>query len=166
MKNYMEPKKRILSNNVFFAYVEELIAEGKSVELAIKGVSMQPSLYEGRHNIVLNPVDTDKDLFVGCIALFVFKGKHVVHRLIKIEGDMCTFKGDNLPTSQEKVCRSDVKAIVSRYISVDGKTTYCLSGRYKIYSRLCLIPVLKVWHLLRRLSFKFRVLSVKQKGRK
>ncbi len=162
----MEQKTKVLSNEVFFAYVEEMIGEGKSVQLPLRGVSMQPSLYDSRHTIVLSPVDTSKDLFVGCIALFVFRGKHVVHRLIKVEGDIFTFKGDNLPTSEEMVRREDIKAIVSRSISKEGKTIDCLSKRYKIYSRFCLIPALKIWHLSRRLLFKARVLLIKQKGSK
>ncbi len=162
----MEHKKKVISNDVFFAYVEEMIGEGKSVQLPLRGVSMQPTLYDGRHTIVLRPVDTEKDLFIGCIALFVFRGRHVVHRLRKIEGDILTFKGDNLPTSKEIVRRGDIKAIVSHSISKEGKTIDCLNKRYKMYSRFCLIPILKVWHLSRRLLFKLRVLLVKQEGSK
>ncbi len=162
----MENKKRLVSNDMYFAYVEEMIGEGKSVEVPLKGVSMQPSLYEGKHSIVLTAVDTDKDLFIGCIALFVYKGRHVVHRLRHMDGDICTFKGDNIPTSQEVVCRDDIKAIVSRSVSKEGKTIDCLNQHYRFYSRFCLIPILKVWHLLRRMNFKLRVLLVKQKGSK
>ncbi len=162
----MEHKKKIISNDVFFAYVEDMIGEGKSVELPLRGVSMQPTLYDGLHTIVLRPVDTDNDIFVGCIALFIFRGRHIVHRLRKIDGDICTFKGDNLPTSEEVVRRVDIKAIVSHSISKEGKTIDCLSKRYKIYSRFCLIPTLKVWHWSRRLFFKLRVLLIKQKGSK
>ncbi len=153
-KNYMENKKKLVSNDIYFAYVEEMIGEGRSVEVPLRGVSMQPSLYEGRHSIVLVPVDTDKDLFIGCIALFVFKGRHVVHRLIGVDGDICTFKGDNLPTSKEIVRREDVKAIVSRSLSKEGETIDYLNKRYRFYSRYCLIPALKVWHLMRRIYCK------------
>ena len=82
-----------LSNELFFAEVEQLISQGERVTITIKGNSMRPWLQNSKHKVIVKPL-ADSILQCGDIALFRYKGKHILHRVVKIENDKITFSGD------------------------------------------------------------------------
>jgi len=87
------PSQRTISNDLFFAEVEECIADHRSVEMLLKGFSMRPFLRHQRDVIVLAPIESDK-LRKGMVVLFRYRGAHLLHRYrgaydgrLKMEGD-------------------------------------------------------------------------------
>jgi signal peptidase I len=105
--------KRVIPNALFFATVEEVIAEGRSVEMTVKGFSMRPLLRNGRDVVTLSPV-AEGDLREGMVVLFRHKGNYVLHRIRKIEGQRLTIEGDGNYRLREEAQRGDVVAMVSR----------------------------------------------------
>ncbi len=69
----------------------------------VKGISMQPLLRDGRDELGLlpcNPATLEK----GDVVLFRYRGRHVLHRIIRMDGDRMTLRGDN--AYAEEHCRT------------------------------------------------------------
>ena len=115
----MENKKTI-PNNLFFASVEELIGEGRSVEMTVKGFSMRPFLRNGRDAAVLSPLP-ESGLTVGMVVLFRYGGKHILHRLVSIESGKLTMEGDGNYHTSEVVAPEDVVAYTSEVELMCGR---------------------------------------------
>lgn len=94
-----------IPNNLFFAWVEEEIAQGHEVRIRVKGESMFPFLHNGVDDVIVAPCQVD-ELALLDIVLFRYRGKHVMHRIVKMsEGDY-TMQGDGVWASQEH-CRAE-----------------------------------------------------------
>lgn len=124
-----------IPNKLFFANIQKVIDSGNSVELKVKGTSMHPTLSDNKHKVVLIPYRS-QHLRIGDIALFIYKGKHILHRLISIRGNQLTFQGDNLPYVKEYVGKEDIIAIAEFIIAPSGKVTDCKKRSFYIKSRL------------------------------
>ena len=74
-----------LPNDIFFAQVESEISQGRSVWFKIKGISMLPFLKDNKDSVLLSPVN--EPVVKNDVVLFFYKGRHVLHRVIKIEGE-------------------------------------------------------------------------------
>lgn len=97
-----------VDNKIFFAAVEERLAAGEKVKITLVGTSMRPTLLGG-DVLTLAPVATDATLDVGDVVLFRYQGHHVLHRIVAIEGDRHTMRGDNC-ISNEVASRADIVA--------------------------------------------------------
>ena len=115
----MENKKTI-PNNLFFASVEELIGEGRSVEMTVKGYSMRPFVRDGREEVVLSPLP-EGGVSVGMVVLFRYGGKHILHRLVRVEGERLTMEGDGNYRTSEVIAPEDVVAYVSEVALRGGR---------------------------------------------
>lgn len=103
--------KKVIPNDIFFASVEEIIAEGGSVEMTVKGFSMRPFLRNERDVVVLAPL-AGRQLCVGMVVLFRYRGGYVLHRVRRIEGENLTIEGDGNYRIQEMATTKDVVAMV------------------------------------------------------
>ena len=126
-----------LSNELFFAEVEQLISQGESVTITIKGNSMRPWLQNSKHKVIVRPL-ADSILQCGDIALFRYKGKHILHRVVKIENDKITFSGDGNIGIKEQASKDDVIALVESIITSSGRVIECNSNEWKTKSKLWL----------------------------
>ena len=111
--------KKIIANDVFFASIEELIAEGQSVEMTVRGFSMRPFLRNERDVVVLSPIASEQ-LRCGMVVLFRYRGAHVLHRIVRIEGEMLTMEGDGNYRQAEVAPRDAVVAYVSEAKLAEG----------------------------------------------
>lgn len=96
-----------VSNETYFALVEEQLAAGGRVRIQLVGGSMQPTLLAGDELIL----ETTADVAVGDVVLFRYKGRHILHRVVAIEGDRYIMRGDN-SASNEAATREDIVAKV------------------------------------------------------
>lgn len=126
-----------LSNELFFAEVEQLISQGESVTITIKGNSMRPWLQNSKHKVIVKPL-ADSILQCGDIALFRYKGKHILHRVVKIENDKITFSGDGNIGIKEQASKDDIIALVESIITPSGRVIECNSNEWKTKSKLWL----------------------------
>lgn len=95
-----------VSNALFFAAVEERIGAGERVKINLVGTSMHPALVEG-DVLTLEPVGPAPA--VGDVVLFRYHGLHLLHRIVAIDGDVFTMRGDNCTTT-ESCRRGDIVA--------------------------------------------------------
>lgn len=97
-----------LPNEFFLKEVRTLIADGRDVTLRVRGVSMRPFLEDRRDKIVLTRPGEVK---VGDAVLAeIAPGKYVYHRIIRIEGDKVTLKGDGNVYGTEQCQLKDIAA--------------------------------------------------------
>ena len=127
-------KQVTYDNAVLLPRMVQLINEGHTVTLRLKGFSMRPFLEDGRDKAVLAQVGHPK---VGDPVLAeTYKGHFVLHRIISIQGERVTLRGDgNLGVEQ---CRlQDIRASVVGFYRKGRKKLDLTTGRkWKTYSWL------------------------------
>ena len=134
----------LLPNQLFFAEVEAMLAEGREVQIRMKGHSMRPLLRSERDQVVLTPCADPARLQLGDVVLFRCCGRHILHRIVRRDGERIT----------EQCTTRDVAGIAVRVIRASGRVVSCDSPGWQLRSRLWLaIPpwlrrqVLRVlWH--------------------
>lgn len=150
MKN--SKRKVLLSNNVFFREISEILNKGGTVSIPVKGNSMLPFIVGGRDKVTL-----EKKQFVkkGDIVLALVNGKsYVLHRVYDINGGILILMGDGNLSVYERCLLSDVCGTVV-IIERNGKKVYVCSNLEKLKSNLwkSLLPfrkyLLYVLHLCR-----------------
>lgn len=130
-----------ISNDIFFAEVERLLNEGGEVMITIRGNSMQPVLRDGRDKVVLRRYE-GSEVLRGEVMLFRYRGGHVLHRVVSVEGERITFAGDGNYKLYEQAQRSDIVARMVAYIK-DGRRVECTGREWRRYSRLWMaLPML------------------------
>ncbi len=143
-----------IENNVFFSYVEEEIAEGKSVSLRVKGKSMTPTLHEG-DIITLIPVNQHK-LKIGDVVLFTYKNNFLLHRIICKKKNKLTLQGDAVYQHTEKISTQEVIALLQQVKKQNGKTIDCQSIYRRIYFYL--------WFVVKTIKYRLLVIIKKKRN--
>lgn len=145
----------ILDNKHFLPEVIQLINEGHTVTILLRGHSMRPFLESDRDKAVLA---FPHNVRIGDAVLAEFPGKvFVLHRIVKIEGNNVTLMGDgNL--SVERCRLEHIKAVVSGFYRKGRTTLDSTSGmKWKIYSFLWMHSV----PIRRYLLYIYRKVCVK-----
>lgn len=116
-----------------------LVEEGVQVTLPVNGRSMYPFITGGRESVVLVK---PKGLRVGHIVLAqVEGGRHVVHRIVQLEGDRVTLMGDGNLQGREHCSIDGVKALAIQVVGETGKKR----SLYGFRGNLCA----KIWYVVR-----------------
>ncbi len=105
-------KKRV-ATHVLVGEIEKLINEGTQVSFVPKGNSMLPFIRGERDSVVLAKDDEFSPLD---IVLAKVGNTFVIHRIIKIEGDIFTLMGDGNICGTERCRRADIIAKAIRII--------------------------------------------------
>lgn len=143
-----------LSNAQFFAWVEAEIAEGNPVRFRLKGQSMFPLLRNGRDIVVLHPCQED-ELRPMDVVLFRYRGAHVLHRILRREGNKLLIQGDGSYVAREECTTADVVGIVRTIVRPSGKEVSVDSWQWRFLSRLwrslgiLRTPMLRVLHRIK-----------------
>ncbi len=127
-----------LGNDLFFAEIERLLGEGSEVRCHIHGFSMRPLLRNGRDTVVVAPRG-EAPLRVLDIVLFRYRGRHVLHRIVRIEGDRLTLAGDGNYRIREQCSAADVAGVVRRVVRPSGREIDCASRAWRRMSRCWLL---------------------------
>ena len=145
-----------IPNKMFFSWVETEIANGRSVKFRLKGVSMLPFIRDGKDEVVLSPC-SEKDLSPMDVILFRYHEKHLLHRIIRREGDHLFIQGDGSFVAKEECTVDDVIGIVQAIVRPSGKTLSVDSWKWKLQSRIWMnigifkTPILHFIHILIRI---------------
>lgn len=126
-----------LRNDIFFAEVERRINDGQSVTIPVKGFSMRPMMRSEKDKVILT-AHSDNNIKQGAVMLFRHNGHHIMHRIVKIEGQNITFAGDGNYRKTEQATKDDIVAQVTAIIRPSGRTISLDSWRWRIYSTLWL----------------------------
>ena len=122
----------VIPNDILFEEVERLIAAGERVLIRLKGESMTPMMHSGRDVVELGPL-ADGDLRRGAVALCRYRGSHILHRIVKVEGEKLTLMGDgNL--RPEYVAAGDVVAVMRSLHKPSGRVIDAASCGWRFYS--------------------------------
>ena len=144
-----------VDNKIFFAEVENLLAEGESVTVRVRGCSMMPHLRDGKHSVVVRRCEAE-DIKLGVVMFFEYRGQWIMHRLRRIEGEKLIFAGDGNYKLVEIVGRDALRGVVTDIISPSGKKFSCESflWRFKSGAWLMLPAIVRRYMLaiIRRLK--------------
>lgn len=119
-------------NAVLIPRIVDLLNEGHTVTLLLKGNSMRPFLENGRDKALLCKV---KEIKVGLPVLAeIAKGHFVLHRIIRIDGDNITLRGDG-NYAVEHCHKKDVCGNIIGFYRKGRRRLDRIDGRkWKIYS--------------------------------
>ena len=120
-----------IPNDVFFNWVEGEMSNGRSVRFRLKGDSMFPLLRNNKDEVILCPCN-EEDLQPMDVVLFRYKGKHVLHRIIRREGNHLLLQGDGSYVAKQECNTDDVIGKVQMIIRPSGKNTPVNSWQWKI----------------------------------
>lgn len=101
-------------NEVLLPQVEAMIAEGTSVTLRVKGNSMLPFIVGDRDSVVLT---RPARLLKGDIVLVrLADRRYVLHRIIDLQGDKVTLRGDGNLLGSEHCLANDISGKVTKIV--------------------------------------------------
>lgn len=139
----MDIRKVRVDNDIFLSKVRDMLRSGdhKSVTFVVRGNSMNPFLACGRDKVVLVPPQKP---VVGQVILAEFKPKiYALHRIIKIDGNTITMRGDGNILSQKEIFDiSNIVGTAEAFIR-KGKRVDTNGIKWRIYSA--------TWHFLRHI---------------
>ena len=106
-------KRIVLPNQEFFQCVEQMLQQGKEVEIAVKGQSMRPFLKHGE-KVIVAPLTHHTLLKRGMIILArTADGTVMMHRIFRISGEQIVMKGDGNLYQTEYIKTNHILGIVS-----------------------------------------------------
>lgn len=126
-----------IPNDAFFNLVEDEISNGRKVQFRIKGDSMSPLLRDNKDDIVLYPCVGD-ELSPMDIVLFRYKGKYLLHRIIRREGNRLYIQGDGSYIAKEECFIDDVIGKVQMIVRPSGKIISVNSWQWRWLSYIWL----------------------------
>lgn len=110
--------KMTLPNEVLLPEVAELLAQGREVELMTKGSSMLPFIVGDRDSVRL----VAGEYSVGeAVLAEIAPGRFVLHRVIEIDGERVTLKGDGNLVGTEHCLLKDVKGKAIAVVRPSGR---------------------------------------------
>lgn len=115
--------------------------EHKSVTFVVRGHSMNPFLVSGRDKVILTLPEKPA---IGQVVLAEIKPQiYALHRIIKIEGNNITMRGDGNLLSQKESFTADKIVGTAQAFIRKGKKVRISSRKWRYYSI--------VWSILRPL---------------
>lgn len=130
----LETREVTFANEVLLPEIVKMMDEGHTVTLRLRGNSMRPFLEDNRDKALMRKAETE-DVVVGAPVLAETANHHyVLHRIVKIEGDIVTLRGDG--NIGVEVCRKgDVKgAITGFYRKGRNSLDRTDSRKWRLYS--------------------------------
>ncbi len=110
----IKEEKKEIPNNVLLGLARDMIREGHTATISVKGYSMRPFLEHQRDRVIL---DNPETLQIGDAVLAEISPDHyVLHRIIDLDGDDVTLMGDGNINGTETCKRWDVAGVVTHYL--------------------------------------------------
>jgi phage repressor protein C with HTH and peptisase S24 domain len=152
----MTDDTRLADNREYLGILSELLAEGRSVNLAIAGNSMSPFLIHGRDQVLLVPLTEQPH--VGDIIFYRrTDGSYVLHRLCRVTEKEYIFIGDNQTQTEHGIFRDQLLAKVTAV----KRNEKILTPKHPLW-RFFSEPWIRLWRL--RPLFRFIYFGIKKGG--
>lgn len=116
-ENTSDGKTWVISNEDYFAEVQQILREGKEVRIRVKGSSMRPFIRDG--DTVLLRAYQGQSLALGSNILAKDKDKFVFHRFVGKKNDQYILAGDGNLVLREYVGAADIIAIAYTHYPQD-----------------------------------------------
>lgn len=126
-----------VENDILIPELARLLNEEKEVRFTPSGVSMRPFIEGDKDSVVLAPLGRlpkRGDILLARVTGYAGRRTYVLHRLIRIEGELYILQGDGNLMGEEQ-CR--LEDIIGRVMRIETP-----SGRRKPLTRGC------IWHAL------------------
>ena len=118
--------------------IRDLISEGKTITLTVKGNSMNPFVVHLRDQMTLGPWK-DEDLKKGTVALVKdIDGNYLIHRIIKRDNDKVVLLGDGNIVQTETATLDNVIGIMYS-ITRKGRTYTSRNLIWRAYSAIWML---------------------------
>jgi hypothetical protein len=130
-----------------------------AVRFRLKGNSMYPLLRNGKDVVVLGKCPAES-LQPMDVVLFRYRGKHVLHRIIRREGERLLIQGDGSIVAKEECTVDDVVGKVVQICRPSGKEIPVGSWQWTIPGRVWRgLGFLRIWLL--RVAYRLFLRPVK-----
>ena len=107
-------ERKEIPNRILLGLARDMIREGHTATISVKGYSMRPFLEHQRDRVTL---DAPLDLKVGDAVLAEISPDHyVLHRIINIDGESIILMGDGNIRGTERCLRKNVAGVVTHYL--------------------------------------------------
>ena len=119
-----------VANDILIPELGRLLAEGKEVRFTPSGVSMRPYIEGDKDSVVLAPVKgmpRRGDILLATVENLCGRTTYVLHRLIRIDGDILVLQGDGNLAGEE---RCKVGDVIGKVIAIENP-----KGRRKMLTR-------------------------------
>lgn len=149
--------RKTVPNKDLFADIERIIDSGGRIQLRVKGNSMKPFLRNERDIVHLSTVSRI-GLRRGMVVLFRYSGRHILHRIRRIEGNKAEMKGDGNYRMVEYAPLTEIAAYVYA-VERNGSLIRYGSVRWKVLTAWSLwVKALRtLYHDVRNLAGGNRV---------
>lgn len=125
---------KTLPNDIFFAEVEQLLAAGERVMITVQGNSMRPFMRSGRTRVTLALCEP-AELRRGDVVLFRYRGRHILHRIVRAVDGEFVMAGDGNYKVFERCTAGDIVAKVESVVNRRGGVVECRSRSWRWRSR-------------------------------
>lgn len=106
--------RRELPNDAWLGEITQMLNEGKTCTIHVKGYSMRPFIEHQRDRVHLEKRDTYR---IGDAVLAeICPGHYVLHRIIAKQGDHLILQGDGNLRGTEHCLTEDISGLVTHYI--------------------------------------------------
>lgn len=130
--------RQTIPNEQLFAVVTEVLREGHTAVIWVKGYSMRPFLEHERDRVKLAAPGQVK---VGDAVLAqIAPGRYVLHRILNMDDDRITLQGDGNLVGVEYCRAADICGVVTEYIR---------PGRVLLATDPTLCKHIRMWRKLR-----------------
>lgn len=125
--------QQFLANEVLIPEIKKLIDEGQTVTFRVRGRSMRPMIEGDRDSVVLVPCDPATIRKGDVILAEVAPKRYVLHRIVAVDGDRLTMRGDGNLMGTETFSRQYVIGRAEAFIR-KGRKLRMDSLRWRMYS--------------------------------
>lgn len=116
--------------------IEEVVSNGGTAELTVKGSSMMPMLHDGKDTITLSQKPEKLKKYDLPLYKRPITGNYVVHRVLAVKSkDEYIMCGDNQFFLEHGITYNDFVAVVCEFTR-KGKTIKVTDFWYKVYCRV------------------------------
>lgn len=145
-----------IDDSVILSEAVRLVNEGVEVTFPVNGRSMRPFIEGGRDSVVLvKPVDVKR---LDVVLARTDDGRHVVHRVLSVDGGRVTLMGDGNLCGRETCGMDGVLAKVTHVVRPGGKRVAFETARMRMAARfwVSLLPfrriLLKLYRVCHRIG--------------
>ncbi len=139
---------RTIPNALLIPEIDALLREGHSVKFRVRGYSMRPFLEDRRDLVSLCAPNGDIQLYDVVLAK-IAPDTYVLHRVIAIQGDHLTLRGDGNVVGVEHCDKADVLGVATAFWRKGRNNPDLITARkWKTYSKIWLaLTPLRRWVL-------------------
>ena len=138
----MKQEKQLISSEVLFPAIEELLAEGRQAAFTVTGMSMWPFLCHGRDQVIVEACKSEELRKGDIILLRTPLKNYLLHRITKLTDDGFVTTGDGNFFRDGQFPFHCFRARVVKLVH-RGKVIDCRSRKWKLLSNIwmALFPV-------------------------